>query len=65
MEGRFERGACLRICGPDGSEIGRGLADYSSREIALLAGHKSCDIEDLLGYRYGDEVIHRDNLVLL
>jgi len=65
VEGRFERGACLRICGPDGGEIGRGLADYSSREIALLAGHKSCDIEELLGYRYGDEVIHRDNLVLL
>jgi glutamate 5-kinase len=65
VEGRFERGACLRICGPDGREIGRGLADYGSREIALLAGHKSCDIEALLGYRYGDEVIHRDNLVLL
>lgn len=64
VEGRFERGACLRICGPDGREIGRGLADYGSREIALLTGHKSCEIEELLGYRYGDEVIHRDNLVL-
>ncbi len=64
VEGRFDRGACLRICGPDGQEIGRGLADYGSREIALLAGHKSGDIEVLLGYRYGDEVIHRDNLVL-
>lgn len=65
VEGRFERGDCLRICGPDGQEIARGLTDYGSREIALLAGHRSCDIEELLGYRYGDEVVHRNNLVLL
>jgi len=65
VEGRFERGCCVRICGPDGREIARGLADYGSAEIAVLAGHKSAQIEELLGYRYGDEVIHRDNLVLL
>jgi len=65
VEGRFERGCCVRICGPDGREIARGLADYGSAEIAVLAGHKSAQIGELLGYRYGDEVIHRDNLVLL
>ncbi len=65
IEGRFERGCCVRICGPDGSEIARGLTDYSSSEIMLLAGHKTGEIETLLGYRYGDEIVHRDNLVLL
>lgn len=64
VEGRFERGRCVRICGPDGTEIARGLSDYSSSEIQLIAGHKSVEIEQLLGYRYGDDVVHRDNLVL-
>lgn len=64
VEGRFERGRCVRICGPDGIEIARGLSDYSSSEVMLLAGHRSADIEQLLGYRYSDEVVHRDNLVL-
>lgn len=65
VEGRFERGCCVRICGTDGAEIARGLTDYTSTEIGLLLGHKSSEIEKLLGYRYGDEVIHRDNLVLV
>jgi glutamate 5-kinase len=65
VEGRFERGSCVRVCGPDGVEIARGLSDYSSGEVARLAGHKSSKIEEILGYRYGDEVVHRDNLVLL
>jgi len=65
VEGRFERGACVRICGSDGAEFARGLSDYSSSEIARLAGHNSSDIEVLLGYRYADVIIHRDNLVVL
>ena len=65
VEGRFERGGCVRICGLDGKEFARGLADYSVGEIARLAGCKSCDIEKILGYRYGDVVVHRDNLVVL
>jgi glutamate 5-kinase len=65
VEGRFERGACVRICGPDGSEFARGLSDYSSGEISRLAGHNSSEIEELLGYRYADVVVHRDNLVVM
>ena len=65
VEGRFERGACVRICGMDCSEFARGLSDYSSSEIARLAGHNSSEIEELLGYRYEDVIIHRDNLVVL
>lgn len=65
VEGRFERGACVRVCGSDGQEFARGLSDYSSSEIILLAGHKSREIEDILGYRYADVIVHRDNLVVL
>ena len=65
VEGRFERGACVRVCGLDGSEFARGLSDYSSSEIARLAGHKSSEIEEMLGYRYADVIIHRDNLVVI
>ena len=65
VEGRFDRGACLRICGPDGAEFARGLSDYASGEITRMSGKKSSDIEKILGYRYSDVVIHRDNLVVL
>ena len=65
VDGRFERGACVRICGEDGGEFARGLSDYSSSEIARLAGHNSSEIEELLGYRYADVIIHRDNLVVI
>ena len=65
VEGRFERGACVRICGADEQEFARGLSDYSSSEIARLAGQRSSRIEAILGYRYGDVIIHRDNLVVL
>jgi len=64
LEGDFERGACIRVCSRSGAEIGRGLSDYSSLELARIKGHQSGEIETLLGYRYGDEVIHRDNLVI-
>ena len=65
VEGRFERGACVRLCGLDGVEFARGLSDYSSAESTRLAGCKSLEIEQILGYHYGDVIVHRDNLVLL
>jgi glutamate 5-kinase len=65
VEGEFERGSCVRVCAPDGSEFARGLTDYSSRELGKVLGHRSSAIEEILGYRYGDEIIHRDNLVLM
>jgi glutamate 5-kinase len=65
VEGDFERGSCVRVNGTGGGEIGRGLVDYSSRELLQIMGRQSAEIEEILGYRYGDEVIHRDNLVIL
>ena len=65
VEGRFDRGACVKVLAPDGVEFARGIVDYSSQEIERISRHKSSEIEQLLGFRYGDDVIHRDNLVLL
>lgn len=65
VDGRFERGACIRLCGPDSVEFARGLSDYSSGESTRLIGCKSSEIEKILGYHYGDVLVHRDNMVLL
>ena len=65
VEGDFERGASIRIADLAGVEFARGIAEYSCAEIKKLIGCNSAVIEDLLGYRYGDEIVHRDNLVLL
>jgi len=65
VEGDFERGSCVRVCGLDGTEFARGIVDYSRQEIEKILGRKTSEIEHILGYRYGDEVIHRDNLVIL
>lgn len=65
VEGKFERGACVKLCSLDGVEFARGLSDYSYSEATILLGCKSNEIEGLLGYHYGDVIVHRDNLVIL
>ncbi len=65
VEGTFERGDPVRVMGPDGQEIARGLVNYGAVDLARLCGQHSEDIETLLGYFYSDEVIHRNNLILL
>lgn len=65
VEGKFERGACVRLCGIDNVEFARGLSDYSSVESTRLVGCNSSEIEKVLGYNYGDVIVHRDNMVLL
>jgi glutamate 5-kinase len=63
--GRFERGDTVSIVGPDGTEIGRGICAYSDGDAARIIGRKSADIERVLGFRGRDEIVHRDDLVLL
>jgi len=65
VEGTFERGVCLRILGPDGKEIARGITAYTSAETQAIRGHPSGEIESCLGYTGPDELIHRDDLVLM
>jgi len=64
VEGSFERGDLVVVLGPNGVEVARGLVAYSSADAARIKGHKSREIETLLGYRGRDEMIHRDDLVL-
>ncbi len=65
VDGRFSRGDAVSIKGSSGCELGRGLAAYDSDDAQVIRGQRSQDIERLLGYRGRDEMIHRDNLVLL
>lgn len=64
VKGDFARGDAIIIKNADGSEIARGLSAYSSVDAARILGHKSRDIEAILGYRGRDEIVHRDDLVL-
>jgi len=64
VEGEFERGDAVIVRAKDGHEIARGLSAYSSADARAIAGHKSGEIEAILGYRGRDEMIHRDDLVV-
>jgi glutamate 5-kinase len=65
VSGTFERGVCLRVHDPQGNEIGRGISAYTSAEAGAIRGCPSQRIEELIGYKGPDELIHRDDLVLL
>jgi glutamate 5-kinase len=65
VQGDFERGAVIGCLDPAGREVARGLVNYSSAETRLIMRRPSADIESLLGYLDGPELIHRNNLVLL
>jgi len=63
VEGEFARGDVIAVRGPDGHEVARGLANYAARESRLIARRPSSQIEAVLGYSNGPELIHRDNMV--
>jgi glutamate 5-kinase len=55
----------VSILGPDGREVARGICAYSDGDAARIIGRKSTEIEALLGFRGRDEIVHRDDLVVL
>ena len=65
VEGAFERGDAVIVRDPDGHDIAKGLCAYDAADARRISGHKTEQIEALLGYRGRDELIHRDDLVLL
>ena len=65
VEGTFQRGDIVNIYDPEGSRIGCGIVNYSSTDIEVIKGGHSRKIATLLGYDYGSEVVHRNNLVVL
>jgi glutamate 5-kinase len=64
VQGDFHRGDVIAVLAPDGTELARGLANYSGAESRLIARKPSAEFEALLGYAAEPELIHRDNLVL-
>jgi len=65
VEGEFHAGEVVSLSAADGKEFARGLTNYDAAELRKIQGAKTKDLEERLGYKSFDEVIHRDNLVLL
>jgi glutamate 5-kinase len=63
--GTFGVGAAVRCLDEKGDLVGVGLTNYKSSEIELIRGHRSEEIESIIGYKHSDEVIHRNNFVLM
>jgi glutamate 5-kinase len=64
VEGEFQRGDAVVLRALDGAEIARGLSAYSAADARRIIGHKSREIEAILGYRGREELVHRDDMVL-
>jgi glutamate 5-kinase len=64
VAGEFERGDAIRVLDSAGRELARGLSAYSAADARAIKGRKSAEIEELLGYRGRDELIHRDDLAM-
>ena len=64
VAGRFQKGELILIKDAAGQLLGRGLASYPATDAARIIGHRSDEIEPILGYRWRDELVHRDDLVL-
>ena len=63
--GAWERGDVVRVQTGDGVHLASGMSNYSADEVARILGLHSDQIMQTLGYEYGEEVIHRNNLVLV
>ncbi|MDJ1183894.1 glutamate 5-kinase [Roseofilum casamattae] len=64
ISGRFQASDAIMLCDREGNEVARGIVNYASDELTLIKGHRSDEIEAILGYEGSDTVVHRDNLVL-
>src|SRR5205823_3691416 len=65
VQGNFNKGDVISLCGPDGAEFARGLTNYSSADAQRILGLRTEQISDALGGLPYEEIVHRDNLVVL
>jgi glutamate 5-kinase len=65
VKGRFDRGDSVNIVGPAGKPVACGVANYGAADLDRIKGCRSAEIAQILGYHLGDEVIHRNNVVML
>jgi glutamate 5-kinase len=64
IEGSFDRGDAIEIDGPSGDRIGFGISNYRDSDLDRIRGQRSDQIAGVLGYEYGSEAVHRNNLVI-
>jgi len=64
-EGKFQRGDIVDILDEKGKRMGCGISNYNSSDLVVIGGKHSDEIGSLLGYDYGDEAVHRNNMVML
>lgn len=64
LVGDFEEGDLITIVNQNQVELARGLTNYGKDQLEKIKGHKSNEIEHILGFKNADEVVHRDNLVV-
>jgi len=65
VRGEFTSGDCVSLLDHEGVEFGRGLVNYPAADVLRVKGKRSEEIPRVLGYKVADEIIHRDNFVLL
>ena len=65
VQGRFARGDALMIRSEAGQAVACGLSNYDAHDLTRIAGHRSDEIAAVLGYTFGPEAVHRNNLVVL
>ncbi len=65
VRGNFARGDVVAILDPSGRRIATGICNYDSQEVVRLKGVRSSQIAQVLGHEYGEEIVHRSNLVKL
>ncbi|HMK44598.1 MAG TPA: glutamate 5-kinase [Dissulfurispiraceae bacterium] len=65
VEGAFKIGDAVFCVDSAGTQIAKGIVNYTSEDIDSIRGKQTSEIEGLLGFKYSDEVIHRDNMVIL
>jgi glutamate 5-kinase len=65
VEGDFDVGDPVYCVDGAGRRIAKGLSNYSASDLKKIMGKKTAEIEKILGYKYSDEAVHRDNLVIL
>lgn len=65
VRGDFASGDCVSLLDSEGVEFGRGLVNYPAADVLKVKGRRSEEIARLLGYKVADEIVHRDNFVLI
>jgi glutamate 5-kinase len=65
VRGSFERGDTITVKDTTGKKLACGVANYSAADLTKVRGLRSAEIEAILGYEYGEEAVHRNNLVLV